>query len=194
MSLSPSTPRSGLLNTEQRWGSAAILFHWITALVILGLFGLGLWMVELDYYDAWYQRAPAIHKAAGILLGLWLLLRLGWRLLTPDPDPVYAHTPMQRFLAHVAHVGMYILIFALIVTGYLISTADGRGIDVFGWFEAPGFGEFIVNQEDIAGEVHEWLAYILMAIVGVHAVAAIYHQFIQKDGTLGRMWFQRPRR
>ena len=73
------------------------------------------------------------------------------------------------------------------ITGYLISTADGRGIEVFELITIPAYGAIIENQEDIAGLVHKWLAYLLIALASLHALAALKHHFIDKDNTLNRM-------
>lgn len=73
------------------------------------------------------------------------------------------------------------------ITGYLISTADGRGIDVFEIITIPAFGSIIENQEDIAGLIHKWLAYLLILLAALHAFAALKHHFIDKDNTLNRM-------
>jgi cytochrome b561 len=75
---------------------------------------------------------------------------------------------------------------ALFISGYLISTADGRAIEVFGWFELPATLT-LVNQEDVAGVIHWGLAWTLMATVALHAVAAIKHHWLDKDKTLVRM-------
>lgn len=75
----------------------------------------------------------------------------------------------------------------IMISGYLISTADDRGIEVFMFFVVPGFGSFFENQEDIAGLVHQWLAYILIALSLLHAMAAVKHHVIDKDNTLNRM-------
>ena len=69
----------------------------------------------------------------------------------------------------------------------MISTADGRSIEVFSWFEVPALGSVIDNQEDIAGEVHKYLAYGLIGLVILHAIAALKHHIIDKDATLTRM-------
>ena len=93
---------------------------------------------------------------------------------------------MENLAAHLAHLALYALLAGLFVSGYLISTADGLGIEVFGWFELPATltGD---NQEDLAGEIHEILAWLLMGLVGVHMLAALKHHFINKDQTLTRM-------
>ena len=75
----------------------------------------------------------------------------------------------------------------LMMTGYLISTADGRGIAVFGLFEIPALSISFENQEDIAGEIHWLLAWGLILMVGLHAMAAIKHHVINKDDTLLKM-------
>ena len=77
---------------------------------------------------------------------------------------------------------------ALMITGYLISTADGRGLEVFSLLEVPAITSIsFENQEDIAGDIHWALAWTLMTLVVMHAVAAIKHQFVNKDGTLMKM-------
>ena len=74
-------------NTDQAYGIIAIALHWLVAAAVLGLFGLGLWMVNLTYYDTWYRTAPSIHKSVGVLLFLVMALRLLWRLMNPKPAP-----------------------------------------------------------------------------------------------------------
>ncbi|MOA52423.1 hypothetical protein D3C78_1757160 [compost metagenome] len=72
-------------------------------------------------------------------------------------------------------------------SGYLISTADGRGIEVFGWFTVPATLSGIDGQEDIAGVVHLWLAWGLIGMAALHALAALKHHFIDRDATLSQM-------
>ena len=77
--------------------------------------------------------------------------------------------------------------FLIVLSGYLISTADGRSIEVFNWFEIPAFVTPIENQEDLAGDVHFYLASTLMVLVALHGLAALKHHFLDKDATLKRM-------
>jgi cytochrome b561 len=177
-------------NTSDSYGYVSIVLHWLVAVVVFALFGLGLWMVELTYYDSWYNRAPAIHKSIGILLFGVMLLRLGWRLLNPQPQ-LYG-PPLERRGARVAHGLMYALLYALMLSGYLISTADGRAIEVFGWFSVPATLSGFENQEDIAGEIHELLAFALIALAILHSAAALKHHFFDRDATLVRMLRGKP--
>lgn len=176
-----------LRSTQESWGLVAITIHWLTALIVIGLFALGLWMVELNYYDDWYKQAPFIHKSIGVLLLLLTTFRLIWRIRTHTPAHLATHKNWEKKLAHVTHVLLYALLFCLMVSGYLISTADGRGVSVFGWFEVPAFIYGLEHQEDIAGEVHFYLAVTVITIASVHALAALKHHFIDKDNTLKRM-------
>ncbi|MCB1762843.1 MAG: cytochrome b/b6 domain-containing protein, partial [Gammaproteobacteria bacterium] len=72
-------------NTRQSWGILSIAFHWLVAIFVFGLFGLGIWMTRLDYYHTWYKQAPDLHKSTGVVLLGILLLRLLWRLINTNP-------------------------------------------------------------------------------------------------------------
>jgi cytochrome b561 len=178
-------------NTRSSYGLVAIALHWVVAVAVVGLFALGLWMVELSYYDPWYRRAPDIHKSIGILLFAAMLLRLGWKLTNPSPGAAPGVSAREALAARIAHGLLYALLFAIMISGYLISTADGRAIEVFGWFAVPATLSGIDGQEDIAGEVHLILAVTTIVIAAVHALAALKHHFLNRDRTLLRML--RPR-
>jgi cytochrome b561 len=174
-------------NDDQSYGVVAIILHWLVAIVVVGLFALGLWMVDLTYYDPWYRRAPEIHKGVGVLLFLLLLFRLGWRYSNPRPRPE-AGTPMiEHRVSILVHALLYVLPLALMLSGYLISTADGRPIHVFGLFDLPATLSGLPNQADLSGKVHAILAYLLIIVAGVHALAALKHHFIDRDRTLLRI-------
>ncbi|KXO09040.1 Cytochrome B561 [Moritella sp. JT01] len=177
-----------LKNTKTAYGWISILLHWVMALTIFGMFGLGLYMVELTYYDAWYKGSLDLHKSIGILLLGLLLVRTVWRWINISPDSADEHaSKFEITSAHLVHLGLYLLMFTLMISGYLISTADGRGINVFEFFTVPAIPFSVDNQEDIAGEIHEILAWVLIVLAGVHAIAAIKHHFINKNKTLVRM-------
>ncbi len=175
-------------NTINQWGLISIFFHWLSAVTVISLFLLGMWMVDLTYYDDWYRRAPHIHKSIGILLFVLTLLRLLWLGLTMKPAALTAHTKTEHQLAKIMYWILYLFLFSLMLSGYFISTADGRVIAVFNWLEIPAIVSGIEGQEDIAGKIHFILALSLMTAVSAHALAAIKHHFINKDKTLTRMF------
>lgn len=176
-----------LKNTADRYGWLSITLHWLVAVVVIGMFAWGLWMMDLGYYDPWRKDAPELHKSVGLCLFAVMLLRLAWRLFTPQPQPLASHSALVKLAAKGGHVALYVVLFALMISGYLISTADGRGIEVFGLFTVPALLSGLPQQEDIAGWLHEVLAWGLIALVSVHALAAVKHHVIDRDATLRRM-------
>jgi len=175
-------------NGAEHWGAISIALHWLSALVILGMFALGWWMTELTYYDRWYHKAPYLHKSLGVLLFITTAARLGWLLSAGRPQALATHAPWERRAARLVHVGLYLLLFAVMVSGYFISTADGRPVEVFGWFAIPATLSGMEGQEDIAGAVHLTLAITLVVLSLAHAAAALKHHFIDHDRTLKRMF------
>ena len=174
-------------NSKIRFGGIAIALHWLVALAVIGLFALGWWMTELTYYSPWYQLAPWWHKSIGLTLAMIVLARIAWRFISPPPKPLETHTQTEVKIAKVAHLLLYLLLLVTFISGYLISTADGRPIEVFGLFEVPATLTSIENQEDIAGWVHWIVACVLMGLAGLHAAAALKHHFIDRDRTLLRI-------
>jgi cytochrome b561 len=175
-------------NTSKNYGLASILMHWGVALTVFGLFGLGLWMRELNYYSPWYRTAPDIHKSIGMILLAFMVLRLVWRWISPPPPAPANHSKRVRLASTAGHLALYAGLFVLMISGYLISTADGRPISVFGWFDVPALITWIPRQEDIAGAVHFYLAWGVIIFSGLHALAALKHHFIDRDPTLKRMF------
>lgn len=182
-----------LRNTIETYGLVAVALHWLVAAVVIGQFALGLWMVDLTYYSEWYRTAPAIHKGVGMLLLIAVLLRIGWRLLGPHPAPLASHGRLERSLGKLVHIALYVLLLTVMISGYLISTADGRPIDVFGLFSVPATVTSLPQQADTAGDVHLVLAIALLSLAGVHALAALKHHFLDRDRTLLRMLGRAPR-
>jgi cytochrome b561 len=89
--------------------------------------------------------------------------------------------------AHLGHLFIYVDLFLVMTAGYLISTADGVGIPVFGLFEVPALVSGIEDQAELAGTVHLYLAWVLVIFAGLHGLAALKHHFIDRDATLVRM-------
>jgi len=175
-----------LQNSPERYGAVSVLLHWGVALMVLGLFALGLWMVSLNYYHPWRQTAPHLHKSIGIVLFVILLLRLIWRFVSPPPPPDANQGTLIRAASRIGHGLLYLLMFAVIVSGYLISTAEGDGIVVFGLFTLPSL-LVISGKAELAGTLHLYLAITLVLLACLHALAALKHHFIDRDATLVRM-------
>ena len=176
-----------MFNTTDRFGLVAIILHWVIALTIFGLFGVGWYMIDLSYYDKLKYTLPAIHKSIGMLLIMVFVLSVIWKLINLTPEPVEGSTRFEIIASKLAHLGLAGLIAIILLTGYLIPTAKGMGISVFGWFEVPATITSIPQQEDITGLIHKYLAYTVIGLALLHAAAALKHHFINKDDTLRRM-------
>lgn len=174
-------------NSVNRYGAVAITLHWVVAFTVVGMFALGYWMVDLDYYHEWYKQAPDIHRSVGILLFAAMVIRLLWRLANRAPAPLATHSCLEIVAAHGVHLMLYLLIFTAMISGYLISTADGSAISVFGWFDVPSATGRIRGMEDTAGIVHYWATWSVVGLASGHALAALKHHLIDKDDTLRRM-------
>lgn len=177
-----------LRNTQTHYGWVSITLHWLIAVAVFALFAAGVWMVELNYYSAWYKTAPHWHKSVGILVVFVMFARLLWRYLSVKPAALASHSRFEIRVATLVQLLLYVGIFVLFISGYLISTADGRPIAVFNWFELPSAGQLFAQQADIAGAIHQYTAYGLISLALLHAVAALKHHFIDKDHTLKRMF------
>lgn len=156
------------------------LLHAVMALFIPILFGVGWWMVDLDFYHGWYHRAPDLHKAAGMMVAILLLPRM-LMLLAKKPT-------QSQVLVKLAHVALYGLLMMVLLSGYFIATAEGQGVDVFGLFMVPALQLSIDNQADIAGKIHLWSAWALIVLTVLHLAGALKHALIDKDDTMRRMW------
>ncbi|GAB2784287.1 cytochrome b [Halomonas shantousis] len=172
-------------NTTRGWGGVSIGLHWLSALAVFGLFALGWWMTGLGYYDRWYQLGPWWHKSLGLLLLAVTVLRVVWRLMQPTPR-AHGHRA-ERWAAHAGHWLLYVLMFVVMISGYLIPTAEGRGISVFGLFEVPALVSGLPNQATVAGDVHWYAAWALVILAMGHMLAAFKHHWKDRHDTLIRM-------
>lgn len=176
-------------NDRRRWGALAMLFHWATALLVFAMLGLGFAMVEAVEDLAWKFRLYQLHKSIGFSLFLLVLLRLGWRLTQPVPDPPAGLDRHERLLARLTHGGLYALLLAMPVAGWISTETSPLGIPtrIFGLFTlASPFGP----DETLHGlfkQVHEALAFLLLATVALHVGAALKHHLVTGDDVLRRM-------
>lgn len=176
-----------LRNTANHYGMVAIILHWLIALVVVAEFGLGLYMVTLNYYDDLYNMLPQLHESIGILLAVLLVARIFWAILNTTPEAGAGVSHWQHWLSRAVQLAMHGLLIAIVGCGYLWSTANGQPVVVFDWFSVPAIINPIAAQEDIFAFWHYWLAWWVIALAVLHAAAALKHHFIDQDQTLRRM-------
>jgi cytochrome b561 len=171
-------------NTDERYGAVAQVLHWtIFALIALQF-------VSAELIDAFPRESAGraavlgIHESLGLAALALVLIRLSWR--TVNPALPGAGPAWQQRLARVAHVGLYVLMVAVPVAGYVVAAARGHDLALFG-FTLP---QLIGRNRALARtakDIHEILGWTLAALVGVHAAAAVWHHVVAGDTTLRRM-------
>src|ERR1700730_8527769 len=176
-------------NTEDHFGAVAILLHWSMAFLVIGLAALGLYMVTLPDIGFNTRKVMLVlyHKEFGLLVLVLLATRLAWRVTHILPRLVEHLPDWQKIAARFVHLSFYALLFALPMTGCLMSSAAGIPVSFFGLFMLPDFvhRDYDLFQRNVA--IHQWLGYVLILFIFVHAGAALRHHFVFKDDTLRRM-------
>jgi cytochrome b561 len=170
-----------------RYTTTAIVLHWLIALLIVGAFTLGLVMTDIPGFSMAKLKYFAWHKWAGVTVLLLAALRLLWRLTHRPPALPGAMPAWQRGAAHGLHHLLYVLMFAVPVAGYFYTLAAGFPVVYFGLFKLPVLIAKNLALADTLKQVHYWLAMSMAALVGLHALAALKHAIVDRDGTLRRM-------
>ena len=173
----------------------ALTLHWLIAAAVIGQIALGLWMIEIPKAPAgvrayWFN----LHKSIGLTILALASLRLLWRLYAGTPPTIIPR--WQHRLASVSHVGLYVLLFAVPISGWIMNSAAGFPLWWFGLFRVPAIASRDHGLHELAESTHEFLFWTLILLVLVHASAALYHHLFQHDATLARMlprgWLAAP--
>jgi cytochrome b561 len=175
-----------------RYGAPAILLHWLLALLIAFMAGLGWYMMEVEHDPGgrWYMD---LHKSVGLIVFTLVLLRVLWRLFH-KPGPLPAGTPSwQLHLSSLTHGLLYTCMVLLPVTGIIGAEYSRAGLAFFGIPLAAG------NAPDrslskLFFEIHETLVWVLVALVSLHVIAVLKHALAEGDQVFERMWPARPGR
>jgi superoxide oxidase len=171
--------------TFSRYGSGAIGFHWLMFVLVVCVGVLGL------LHDSWPKQTQRfwinIHAILGLLLWFSLMARFWWRRRHRPPPLMDSLGTFSRRASTLMHFGLYVLLFVTPIVGMITFVYHGRVFD-FGIFKVD-FG--IKSNRAIfhpTEDLHGYLAYAIFALAGIHALTALWHQFILRDGMLDRMW------
>ncbi|MGD8326563.1 MAG: cytochrome b [Sphingomonadales bacterium] len=178
-----------LRNTLDRWGSLAQSVHWLTVLLILGMLLSGFAVAEWISSKATEFTVLQWHKSFGILVLTLTALRLVWRGFNPTPKLPDTMKGYERSLAHITHWGLYFLLFAMPIVGWMIISTSTRNIPtvIFGLFTLPRIASPDREAHEFYEELHEVMAFVLIALAVFHILAALKHHIILKDDVLRRM-------
>ncbi len=174
------------------YSAGAKLFHWLTLLVMIGSFALAFVMVDLpigplkvDLYN-W-------HKTLGLAILALAVLRLAWRLTHPAPPLPAALPTWERRAAGATHVALYVLLFGQPLIGLVMAWVSGFPTLLFGVLALPSPLAADQALYDALARLHGLSAWLLLALIALHAGAALRHHFVKRDEVLRRMLPGRPR-
>jgi cytochrome b561 len=174
-----------LATEPSHYGRGAVVFHWVSAvfIVIVGILGL--------LHDSWPKHSQGfwinIHAMLGLLVWALAIARLWWRSRHPAPRLPNDVGQLSRRLSGPVHALLYVLVLVIPIVGIVTFIWHGRVFN-FGLFQVD-FG--VRSNRSIfhpTEDIHGYLAYVLFGLIGIHALAALWHHFIRHDGVLGRMW------
>lgn len=169
-----------------RYSTPAIVLHWLAAILIVAGFGLGLTMVDMRLSPT-KLRYFSWHKWIGITVLALACLRLVWRLLHRPPELPAAVPPWQRGASHLVHCALYLLMFAVPLSGWAYTSAAGVPVVYLGWVQLPDIAPVDEALAEQLKTLHHTLDWTLLGAVLLHVAAALKHHFLDRDEVLVRM-------
>lgn len=172
---------------EQRYTATAKILHWLMALLIIGTFTLGVTMVDMPGITPTKLKYFNWHKWAGVTVLLLATVRVLWRITHPAPPLPQSMPGWQKRVAEITHYLLYLLIFAVPLSGYFYSLASGFKVVYFGLVPLPVLIGPDPELKEQLKTLHYFCNMALAALVVAHVGAALQHHFIYRDGVLRRM-------
>lgn len=178
-----------ITNNTNRYGWAAIALHWLIALIFIGQFALGFIMVRIESQRTAFELIQ-LHKSFGFLLLGLIILRIAWRLGNAAPALPRSVGALERRTAPLAHFALYAFQLVLPLSGWALVSVSMLEIPSmpFNLFVMPNLPLAMSDAaESFWTEAHWYLAYTGIALVVLHALAALRHHFWLRDSVLVRM-------
>ncbi|MCV0394787.1 MAG: cytochrome b [Rhizobiaceae bacterium] len=169
------------------FGTTARLLHWIMAVLVLAMIAAGLIMTQ-EIERPLQDRLFIFHKSCGAILLVLVAFRIAWRLTHPAPPLPDSVPPLQKLAAYATHLGLYVFLVVMAVSGYVRVTSGGFPIDLL---DAIGIEPLLSRDEARAEQakfIHATAKYGLIVLIALHVAAAAFHGLVLKDGVFSRMW------
>jgi cytochrome b561 len=175
-----------LKNTPDRYGAVAKFFHWTIVLLIILQYILITYAEELPR-GMEKLKIITYHKSFGVTVLALAVLRLLWRFMNKVPELPRHMSAMEVGLARFSHFALYALIFAMPLSGWIMSSAQNFPVSYFGWFSLPALVTPDRGLGELMEDAHEFLFNALLAVAVLHVIGALKHHFWDKDDVLRRM-------
>jgi cytochrome b561 len=178
-----------LRNSQNAYGSVAVILHSLIALLSIGQIAVGLTMTRLDDQRLSFELIQW-HKSFGLLTLALVVVRIGWRLFNRAPDLPASMPGWERLAAQTSHGLLYVLMLAAPVTGWLLASASVLAIPTYAFylFVVPHLP--VARTETSEGlwtTTHHLVAYAFIGMIALHVAAALRHHLVLKDNVLARM-------
>jgi len=179
-----------LRSTDQRWGWLTRVLHWSIALAVLGMLAAGLYADSLDTSTPAsgkrFDAVIALHKSFGLLILMLMVIRVLWRFSERTPKLPSMAPQWERSAARVCQMVLYAGLFAMPISGYLLASAEGEPVRLFGirlpqLFDLPG------SWVHVAHRTHHTVAYVLLAFIALHIMGALKNHLIDRNDVLRNM-------
>jgi cytochrome b561 len=175
-----------LRNTTHRWGAIAQTFHWVVVALII----VQVTLAEMaDGLPNGLRKLTLLarHKSVGLTILSLVILRLAWRWQNEHPPLPENLKRYEQALARFTHVALYVLLLAVPLSGWMMSSARGFPVSWFGFFQLPDLVPKSRPLYDALLMTHHTLAWTLLAVIALHVAGALKHHFVHKDDVLKRM-------
>lgn len=170
----------GKIMTNQKYAVSSKLIHWFMAALIIFLLALGFYMEEFLSKEATNRmEIYNLHKSFGVVALIFIAVRIINRLIFAVPALPNSMPKIEKALAHLGHLALYILMILMPISGYLMSNSFGYPVKLFA-IEMPKIAETNFDLGKIYGTIHGLAAYCLLAVLSLHIIAVIKHRFFDK--------------
>jgi cytochrome b561 len=173
-------------NSYERYGAIHQLLHWGMAFSIIGLLAMGFFFEDakkiLDMEQAYFY-----HKSLGITILLLVIFRMFWRYMNHEPNMPNTMGGFQIFAARLVHLLLYVGMIVMPLAGWVMSNAAGYPVSLWGYYTLPNIVGKSKELAELANKVHELGGWTMIGAISIHFLAALFHQFVQKDHLMVRM-------
>jgi cytochrome b561 len=175
------------LTNAPGYGIVAKVLHWLIFALLAVQYAIGSIMPHIGRRtldEGWV----AWHFSVGAAILFFIVIRLIWRVIHPVPL-IPTMTYWEKIIAGITHWSLYGLVLAMTLLGWAATSARGWNVKLFGLFSLPSISPKGSHWGHAAGDIHDWLLYVLLAVIVIHVAGALYHYYVKRDQVVGRMLF-----
>ena len=172
---------------SSRYTTTAIVFHWVVAILVLMMIGLGLFMTDVPKGSPDRAFYFNLHKSIGVTTALLVIMRLGWRASNPPPSLPASMPGWEIQASKISHALLYMCLIVMPLSGFAATQFTKYGVNYFGLFKIPPMGSENKVVYDFLQGIHGVTATLLIVLVVIHVLAAFKHLLINRDNVFQRM-------